>query len=917
MTEEPRDDADSIPDYEEFEKRIKHLFDALPRGDVASTGASRTHDAWVGRVLDDFRIVRQIGAGGMATVYEAEQLSLDRRVALKVLPSLLSLSARAIATFHEEALALGRQHHPNIVAVHAVGEADGVHYIAQELVGDGRTLADELEERRQSGGYPPGFLRTVIGWMIDIADAVGHAHESGVVHRDLKPSNILLDEGAAPKVGDFGLAKIGGALRLPKRAEEFVGTPYYVAPEQAGETDAPIDHRVDMFSLGVTIYESVTLTRPFGGSTTADIVRNVQKTQPVHPRVLNPRVPRDVAEICLKAMEKDPARRYQTMEELREDLQRSLRGEPIRGRSIGFVQRLALWFGRHKQLASVGAAGLLGIGLAVVLWWVMASQRAAFHKTIAARFVALDQLTLPRADRRILPAWAWCRDIDPDNPEWRVLRALHLLRLDRLPGALEDLRALSREGEFATGSWRAQIEYLRGLVASRMQADPRNAPRQEALRDEARSALARSGGIDPTVSATLAIPEDERERDESPTSRIAARIRLNPDHYLVALERGVAAFDVLFLGGRRHEFQEAIQAFRTVLSVRPEHRVALTCLGRVQFFRARGFDHLAAALDGEDAARRAIAASGARPFHLDFSTLGQIALFRGDLDLAVEEFQRAIQHADERRGPNHNAHTGLAMVSLARGEWARARDLFQSHEVQARDLRTHVVRARLALATGDPELAVEFAARAQRRPEDAFGRSRETGLASAHLTAALVHVEMERFEEVRRSLDRLYDLAVYSPRDLASATLLIATLPPSELTQDDGRPGYFVKLAWNLARFAAAESAWGGESSPIASAALGVAEYLRGNHARSVEHLCAAIDARASWPASAQALQRAENARDGYFLALAAHALDGRPDGEWRQHLESADRAHAAATTPPVSFSISARARAFAHSRLE
>ena len=158
--------------------------------------------------IGDFRILRKIGSGGMGTVYEAEQVSLQRPVALKVLPSHLSFSDEAVSKFHREAEAGGRQSHPDIVAIHAVGEHEGFHYIAQELVKDGITLNDQLEELRETGEQPPGYFRKVAKLVSRIADALQHAHDSGVVHRDVKPSNILLAGEWNPKVTDFGLARI-------------------------------------------------------------------------------------------------------------------------------------------------------------------------------------------------------------------------------------------------------------------------------------------------------------------------------------------------------------------------------------------------------------------------------------------------------------------------------------------------------------------------------------------------------------------------------------------------------------------------------------------------------------------------------------------------------------------------------------
>ena len=182
--------------------------------------------------LGDFRILREIGTGGMGTVYEAEQISLHRRVALKVLPAHLSFSPDAVQKFRREAEAGGRQRHPGIVAVHAVGEERGFHYIAQELVEGGRTLADRLTQLREEGEQPTGYFREATALVTTVAEALQYAHNAGVVHRDVKPSNIMLTPEGRPKVTDFGLAKVEDALAL-SRTGDFSGTPYYMSPEQA------------------------------------------------------------------------------------------------------------------------------------------------------------------------------------------------------------------------------------------------------------------------------------------------------------------------------------------------------------------------------------------------------------------------------------------------------------------------------------------------------------------------------------------------------------------------------------------------------------------------------------------------------------------------------------------------------------
>lgn len=316
--------------------------------------------------IDDFRLIREIGRGGMGVVYEAEQVSLKRRVALKVLPRHFSLSDERIRKFRREAEAGGRQHHPGIVSVFAVGEFEGVHYIAQELIARGRTLADRIAAMKRRSRIPRGYFRHVAKLVIRVAEALQHAHDSGVVHRDVKPSNILIDRSGTPKVTDFGIAKVEGALAL-SRTGDFFGTPYYMSPEQAASQRDGIDHRTDIFSLGVTLYELLTLALPFEGDTTPEVLKKLLTQDPVDPHKANPRVPRDLSVICCKAIEKEPGDRYPTMEALAEDLRRFTAGDAIEARPAGAVTRLVKRARRNPVLTAAAGVVLAVVIVAIVM----------------------------------------------------------------------------------------------------------------------------------------------------------------------------------------------------------------------------------------------------------------------------------------------------------------------------------------------------------------------------------------------------------------------------------------------------------------------------------------------------------------------------------------------------------------------
>jgi tetratricopeptide (TPR) repeat protein len=350
-------------------------------------------------VLGDYKIIRLIGKGGMATVYEAEQISLKRRVALKILPSHLSIHEEAVKRFRREAEAGGRQSHSGIVAIFGVGEHEGYHYIAEELVEGETSLADLLEEYRQEKALPLGYYQQGAQLIMEVAEALQHAHESGVIHRDVNPSNVLVTREGKPKVSDFGLAKVEDALAL-SRSGQFIGTPFYVSPEQAMSLRIGIDHRTDIYSLGVSLYELLTLKRPFEGKTSQEVLKKIMFIEPSNPSKLNARVPRDLSTICLKAMEKNPFRRYQTMAELKEDLNRYLHGEVILAKPAGLGVRIGKWIKRHPAAATTASVLLVAV-LAIVLNWCWSLKEVVIerNKVLAINEFLEEMLLSPDPDR--------------------------------------------------------------------------------------------------------------------------------------------------------------------------------------------------------------------------------------------------------------------------------------------------------------------------------------------------------------------------------------------------------------------------------------------------------------------------------------------------------------------------------------
>lgn len=378
-----------------------------------------------GERFGQYQILREIGRGGMGIVYEARHTVLDRPVALKVLVSSAAFGAEARRKFYREARTAANLHHTNIVPIFDVGEVDGICYYAMQLIhgcplnhliavlkhekpiwtSSTIPLNEGLEENRRGGAdgrvapvcndrgagegvseagedaarlqclkaHPdlvgglscPGYYRYVAGLIAQVARALAYAHKRGVVHRDIKPSNLLLDSDGVLWITDFGLAvhMLPDGLEGQSSASfELVGTPHYMSPEQVMPGERRPDHRMDIYSLGATLYELVTLRPMVEGKNTLAILTAIVSEVPKPPRTVNPRVPRDLDAIIRKATAKDPDDRYQTADELADDLERFVRYEPTRARPLGIVGRFARWCQRQPMLAATLAATLLVTG---------------------------------------------------------------------------------------------------------------------------------------------------------------------------------------------------------------------------------------------------------------------------------------------------------------------------------------------------------------------------------------------------------------------------------------------------------------------------------------------------------------------------------------------------------------------------
>ncbi|HEY7326256.1 MAG TPA: serine/threonine-protein kinase, partial [Gemmataceae bacterium] len=452
-------EAGQKPDRQEFLSRHAAIADALAEclegmevlhqassASKSSAGTEAAHPDWQpGAAVGDYRLVREIGRGGMGIVYEAEQLSLGRRIALKVLPFALTLDPKQLQRFKNEARAAAQLHHQHIVPVYSVGNERGVHFYAMQYI-EGQSLAEVIHDLRQTtsatyrfarndksvpsadatASYVPpaeaanevssapracetvkpvsalatsysanstGFYRTVARLGIQAAEALEHAHEYGVIHRDIKPGNLMVDAHGHLWITDFGLAQFQTEASLTQSGD-LLGTLRYMSPEQANGQRLAIDHRTDIYSLGATLYELLTLHPPFEGANRQTLLHQILNDDPQQPRVHQRSIPVELETIVLKALAKSPSERYGTARDLADDLSRYLQDKPIQARRATVVQRLRKWARRHPSI--VWAAVLLCLFTAVGSLLSATMIHAAYERERERKQEAEKQFLLAR-----------------------------------------------------------------------------------------------------------------------------------------------------------------------------------------------------------------------------------------------------------------------------------------------------------------------------------------------------------------------------------------------------------------------------------------------------------------------------------------------------------------------------------------
>jgi WD40 repeat protein len=416
--------------------------------------------------IPGYEVLGLLGQGGMAVVYQARQLALGRLVALKMILAGAYASPKERARFRKEAEAVARLRHPNLVQVYEVGEHEGRPFLALEFV-EGGSLAAYLQGMPQPVRPAAELLET-------LARAIHHAHQCGIVHRDLKPGNILLDcrlkkepdaetpssignrQSAIgnPKITDFGLAKNLDEPSGQTGSGTILGTPSYMAPEQAVAGKHPVGPAADVYALGAVLYEMLTGRPPFKAATVLDTLEQVRSQEPVPLRRLQPKVPRDLETITLKCLEKEPRRRYRSAAELAEDLRAFLDGRPIQARPVGVLEQAVKWARRRPAVAALAATvvciAALAFGLVTRQWQAAVSAR---RETEAQRQRAEQLLVRLSLDR----GQALCEQGDVGRG---MLWLVHTLEM--IPGDSADLRRAIRAG---LAAWAGRLHRLHRLLA--------------------------------------------------------------------------------------------------------------------------------------------------------------------------------------------------------------------------------------------------------------------------------------------------------------------------------------------------------------------------------------------------------------------------------------------------------------------
>ena len=442
------------------------------------------------RYFGDYELLEEIARGGMGVVFKAHQVSLNRLVALKLISAGALATADLVKRFKAEAEAAASLSHPNIVPIHEIGEHEGQHYFSMGLI-EGPNLREALSEIRdreseignRRGPLRVGFApRQAARLVSTIARAVHYAHQCGVLHRDIKPSNILLDSAGEPHLTVFGLAKLIEKESTLTHMNAVMGTPAYMAPEQARGETKDVTTAADVYGLGAVLYEALTGSPPFGGGTSLETIRQVREQEPRPPSSINTAIDLDLETLCLKCLEKDPSRRYQSAQMVAEELERVLKGQPIDARPVGRVEKAWRWCRRSPIVASLSAATVILL-LSVAIGGLFAAARINFalQKAELNLYAAdvrsaseainaddpqgariLLQRIADRPAQHALRGWEWYYLFEACRPEKHVVLGQHDSTLAAVAFSPDDkvLASISENGVLKVWDWRMRKEIL-------------------------------------------------------------------------------------------------------------------------------------------------------------------------------------------------------------------------------------------------------------------------------------------------------------------------------------------------------------------------------------------------------------------------------------------------------------------------
>jgi serine/threonine-protein kinase len=773
-----------------------------------------------------YEIVAELGRGGMGVVYQARQCLLKRLVALKMILAGLHADSTARVRFRTEAEAVARLQNPNIVQIHEVGEYEGKPFLSLEYVEGGSLL-------RKAAGTPQPE-REATRLVETLARAVHYMHQRGILHRDLKPNNVLLTADGTPKIADFGLAKVLDADGGPSRSETLLGTPSYMAPEQAAGDTRKVGAAADVYSLGAILYELLTGRAPFQGATPLSTLEQVRTQEPVPPRRLRDSVSGDLETICLKCLEKAPDRRYASAEALADDLRRFLEGETIQARPLPSWQRLWRCARRRPALVAWSLVAAALVGLLLTAWYYFrAADQLAGHRAeekyrqfIERRNEALVYgLLAPNEGALFLGAEATA---NRKSAESAARQALALARVD-VESETVSLDAgfpTPRKAEIAADCY-ALLLVLASIRAQQPMPDDGDKERyREALRilDGARQLgfQTRAYHLRRAFSLEQLGETEEAKKDRDRAASLAPEGPL--DHFMAGEEQY-----------RRGDWRQAMNSFNRALSLQPGHFWAqfflAVCHLKVQqweaakaglnacvtqqpefvwayLFRSVANDKLQALAEAETDFQKALQLNpneDAR--YVLFLTRGILHYNQGELNRAEADFRSAMALKPEQ----YNAYLNMAQVYLAQGEFEAAAERVKTALRLEPPIQVivgyHVERARNFLRDKKFEEALEACAAAltlspqQAPPHEICGR--------ALLALGRYEQAAEAFDEyLRKGGAKTTDLFRGSglarmklgkyPEAVEDYTRALELAPDADIYQHRGW-AHFFSDAWKLA----------------------------------------------------------------------------------------------------------------------